>query len=105
MLYRGPQCQITLPHSHFQHKQSKSLSLRLNLSTSDGDTSPFSESVEISLKRELKPGPPQELCVISCTATEVRLKWAEPEGEVKSGLFQVYCDNVLLETTTELEYV
>ncbi|XP_047665534.1 uncharacterized protein LOC125140355 [Tachysurus fulvidraco] len=104
MLYHGPQCQITLSHSHFQHKQSKSLSLQLHLSTSDGDTSPFSENVGISLKRvELKPGPPQELRVISCTATEVRLKWGEPEAEVKSGLFQVYCDNVLLETTTELD--
>ncbi|XP_058239891.1 uncharacterized protein LOC131348736 isoform X1 [Hemibagrus wyckioides] len=106
LLYRGPRCQITLPHSHFQHKHSKSLSLRLNLSTSDGDTSPFSELVEIRVKGvELRPGPPQDLCVISCTATEVRLKWAEPEGVIKPGSFQVYCDNVLLETTTELETI
>ncbi|XP_053086625.1 uncharacterized protein LOC113531615 [Pangasianodon hypophthalmus] len=101
MLYRGPRCQITLPHSHFQHKLS--LSLRLSLSTSDGDVSPFSERVEIRVEGvEIRPGPPQDLRVISCTATEVRLKWAGPEGNVKPRSFQVYCDDVLLETTREL---
>ncbi|XP_046694436.1 uncharacterized protein LOC124378736 isoform X2 [Silurus meridionalis] len=101
MLYRGPWCQITIPYSHIQHKQP--LSLRLNLSTLDGDMSPFSEPVEIRVEGlGLKPGPPQDLCVTSCTATEVRLKWAGPDGDVKPRSFQVYCDDMLLETTREL---
>ncbi|KAF4072934.1 hypothetical protein AMELA_G00253230 [Ameiurus melas] len=100
-MYRGPRCQITLPHSHFQHKLS--LSLRLNLCTSDGDTSPFSEHVEVRVEGvELRPRPPKDLRFISCTATEVRLKWAGPEGDIKPLSFQVYCDDVLLETTREL---
>lgn len=104
LIYRGPRCEITLPHSHFQHKPP--LSLRLNLSTSDGDTSPFSEHVEIRVEGvELRPRPPKDLRFISCTATEVRLKWAGPEGDVKPLSFQVYCDDVLLETTRELGYV
>lgn len=104
MLYCGPRCQITLPSSHFQHKHS--LSLQIHFSTSDGDTSPFGEPVEISVKGvELRLEPPQDLRVISCTATEVRLKWAGPEKDVKPRSFQVYCDSVLLETTTELGYM
>ncbi|XP_036436094.1 uncharacterized protein LOC118814548 [Colossoma macropomum] len=101
VLYRGSQCQVTLPQSHLQIKQS--LSLHLNLSTSDGDTSPFSDPVEMTLETTgIRPGTPQELRVIGCTATQVRLRWVEPNGEVKPKSFQVYCDDVLVETTTEL---
>ncbi|KAI4873546.1 hypothetical protein NFI96_027187, partial [Prochilodus magdalenae] len=101
VLYRGSQCQVTVPQSHLQSNQF--LSLRLNLSTSDGDTSPFSDPVEIRLARAGdRPGAPQELRVLGCTATQVRLRWAEPKGEVKPKSFQVFCDDVLVETTTEL---
>ncbi|KAL7838242.1 hypothetical protein AOLI_G00266460 [Acnodon oligacanthus] len=101
VLYRGSQCRVTLPQSHLQSKQS--LSLQLNLSTSDGDTSPFSDPVEMTVERTgIRPGTPQELHIIDCTATQVRLRWAEPNGKVKPKSFQVYCDDVLVETTTEL---
>lgn len=97
MLYQGSWCQVTLPASHLQ--SNRPLSLRLNLSTSDGDASPFSDPVEVT---GVRPGMPQELRVIGSSATQVRLCWAEPEGEVKPKSFLVYCDDALVETTTEL---
>lgn len=103
VLDRGPRCQITLPRSQFQHKQS--LSLRLNLCTSDDDMSPFSERVEVRVERvDHRLGAPHDLRVI-CTAIEVRLKWEGPEGDKKSRSFQVYCDDELLESTRGLGYV
>ncbi|XP_072549188.1 uncharacterized protein [Salminus brasiliensis] len=101
VLHHGLQCQVTLPYSHLQYKQS--LSLRLSLSTSDGDVSAFSDPVEMTVeKSNLRPGTPQALCVIGCTATQVHLTWVEPNGEVKPESFRVYCDDVLVDTTSEL---
>ncbi|XP_066516356.1 uncharacterized protein [Hoplias malabaricus] len=101
VLYCGSQCQFTLPHSHVQSK--RLLSLRLKLFTSDGDTSAFSDPVQVTVERmESRPGMPQELRVINCTATQVRLTWVEPKGTAKPRSFQVYCDDLLVETTTEL---
>ncbi|XP_022523488.2 uncharacterized protein LOC107197743 isoform X1 [Astyanax mexicanus] len=101
VLYCGLQCQVTLPYSHLRYKQC--LSLRLNLSTSDGDVSPFSDLVEMTVERpNLRPGTPEALRVIGCTDTQVHLSWMEPNGEIKPKSFQVYCDDVLVETATEL---
>ncbi|XP_051516003.1 uncharacterized protein LOC127419023 [Myxocyprinus asiaticus] len=99
MLYRGPMCQATLPVSTNQSKNS--LSLRLHLSTPDGDISPFSEAVDVTLEQlDAKIRPPRELCVIGCTATQVHLRWLEPEGEVKPKSYRIYCNDTLVKTTT-----
>ncbi|XP_051951806.1 uncharacterized protein LOC127621996 [Xyrauchen texanus] len=99
MLYRGPMCQATLPVSTNQSKNS--FSLRHHLSTPDGDISPFSEAVDVTLEQlDAKLRPPRELSVIGCTATQVHLRWLEPEGEIKPKSYQIYCNDTLVKTTT-----
>lgn len=104
MLYSGRLCQVTFPVS--TKPSMDSLSLRLNLSTSDGDVSPFSDPVVITLElldTTLKC--PQKLCVIGCTATHARLRWVEPEGGVKPRSYQIYCNDTMVKTTTLLGWV
>ncbi|KAJ8347001.1 hypothetical protein SKAU_G00284020 [Synaphobranchus kaupii] len=103
VLYRGTQCHLTLPNSTLQSRCT--LSLRLVQSTDGGDVSPCSEPTLLAVESkgvELMPGPPQQLRVIGCTPTQVRLSWAAPEGGLKPRMYQLYCGEMLLETTMEL---
>ncbi|XP_028830758.1 uncharacterized protein LOC114787132 isoform X2 [Denticeps clupeoides] len=101
ILYCGPMCHMTIPPSLLA--SGKTLFLQLKLSTSDGDTSPCSEPAVFETEKvRQRPGPPRELLVIGCTATQVRLRWIAPEGEVKPKKYRIFRENVLLETTGEL---
>ncbi|KAJ8408664.1 hypothetical protein AAFF_G00252990 [Aldrovandia affinis] len=102
VLYSGTRCQLTLPNSAL--RSGHTLSLRLVLSTDGGDVSPRSEPTLLAAESEgaeLVPGPPQQLRVIGCTPTQVRLSWAAPEGGVKPRMYQLYRGETLLDTTTE----
>lgn len=104
MLYHGPLCNTTLPPSTFLCRES--LSLRLSLSTSDRDISPLSDAVVVELERAgLTPGPPRDLHVIGCTASQVRLSWTAPKGEQKLKGYHIYCGNTQVDTTTEPGWV
>ncbi|XP_041706767.1 uncharacterized protein LOC121541656 [Coregonus clupeaformis] len=106
VLYRGTQCHVTLPVSVL--KPGHEFSLRLIHSTSDGDTSSCSEPVLLAIESEgtgTRPGPPQELRVIGCTTSHVRLSWVAPAGELKPKVYQLYRGETLLDTTTELKAV
>lgn len=103
VLYRGTQCHVTLPVSVL--KPGHEFSLRLIHSTADGDTSPCSEPVLLVIESEetgTRPGPPQKLRVIGCTASHVQLSWVAPAGELKPQVYQLYRGETLLDTTTEL---
>ncbi|XP_029622561.1 uncharacterized protein LOC115202605 [Salmo trutta] len=106
VLYRGTQCHVTLPVSVL--KPGHEFSLRLIHSTADGDTSPCSEPVLLVIESEetgTRPGPPQKLRVIGCTASHVQLSWVAPAGELKPQVYQLYRGETLLDTTTELRAV
>ncbi|KAG7476469.1 hypothetical protein MATL_G00083090 [Megalops atlanticus] len=102
VLYSGTQCHLTLPSSALQSR--RTLSLCLVQSTTGGDVSPCSDPTLLAVESKEAgsvPGPPQQLCVIGCTPTQVRLSWAAPEGGVKPRMYQLYRGDRLLDTTTE----
>ncbi|XP_041915616.1 uncharacterized protein LOC121680347 isoform X2 [Alosa sapidissima] len=102
VLYHGPLCNTTIPPSTFLRGDRPALSLRLSHSTSDGDVSPLSEAVVVESDRAgLRPGPPRELRVIGCTASQVRLRWVAPEGEQRLKGYHVYRGDTLVDTTAE----
>lgn len=81
------------------------LSLRLVLSTNDGDTSPCSEPTLLVTEpggAGTRPGPPQELRVIGCTSSQVRLGWLAPVGGLKPKAYKLHKGKTLLDTTSEL---
>ncbi|KAJ8286811.1 hypothetical protein GJAV_G00043530 [Gymnothorax javanicus] len=102
VLYKGTLCHMTLPNSALQ--SGSTLSLHLILSTDGGDVSPSSDPTQLVMEStgmQQVPGPPKQLRVIGCTPTQARLSWTAPEGGVKPKMYQVYCEETLLEKTME----
>ncbi|XP_069039497.1 receptor-type tyrosine-protein phosphatase S-like isoform X2 [Lepisosteus oculatus] len=107
LLYRGPQCRFTLDLSALE--ASHTLTLRLVQSTAGGDVSPCSKPTLLAVEKEWEepapPGPPRDLRVAGCTATQVKLSWAPPAGGPVPKAYQLYRGATLLETLTELSCI
>lgn len=90
---------MTLPLSALQFQSI--LSLCIIHSTADKDISPSSNPAVLVVEREgaeLGPGQPQQLRVIGCRTTQVKLSWAAPEGGLKPRSYQLYHSETLLGT-------
>ncbi|KAK1155802.1 hypothetical protein AOXY_G26640 [Acipenser oxyrinchus oxyrinchus] len=103
LLYSGLQSRFTLT----EIPPGQAFLFRLRLSTPGDDTSPYSEAVRWAVQKETSlPGSPQDLRVIGCTQTQVKLSWAppaDPQGPLKG--YQLFRGETLLDTTTELSCI
>ncbi|XP_058842659.1 uncharacterized protein LOC117396984 isoform X2 [Acipenser ruthenus] len=103
LLYSGLQSCFTLT----EIPPGQAFLFRLRLSTPGGDTSPYSEAVRWAVQTEASlPGSPQDLRVIGCTQTQVKLSWAppaDPQGPLKG--YQLFRGETPLDTTTELSCI